>query len=70
MKNNPEQTVLDISNNINIKIKTKKPFSKINKLNKLKSRHKYTPEEFGLKINDIYSQFDHYIKQFEIQLEF
>ena len=70
LKNNPEQTILTLSNNINVKIKTKKPFLGIKNLNKLKSRHKYTPEEFGLKKNDIYRQFDNYIKQFKIQLEF
>ena len=70
LKNNPENSIKLISQDIDINIKNNQPFTTIKNLKKLKSKKPYSPEEFGIDKNKVYQEFDAYMKRFNIKVEF
>ena len=70
LKNNPENSIKNISKDIDVKIKNNKPFQTIKQLKKLKSKKTYSPEEFGINKNKIYQKFNNYMKRFNVKSEF
>jgi len=69
LKNNPENSIKTISNNIGVKIKNNKPFQTIKNLKKLKSKKSYNAEEFGVDKDKVYQKFESYIERFNIKSE-